>query len=72
MDNTLAIMLVFSTFEMGNLAMWMMENVRYLSEHLFLAELSPCRTQMSRNLSPPKNALKSIKNAYEVWNKSEH
>ena len=33
----------FRTFEMGNLAMWMMENVRYLSGHLFLAELSPCR-----------------------------
>ena len=33
----------FRTFEMGNLAMWMMENVRYLSAHLFLAELSPCR-----------------------------
>ena len=31
------------TFEMGILAMWMMENVRYLSGHLFLAELSPCR-----------------------------
>ena len=33
----------FRTFEMGILAMWMMENVRYLSGHLFLAELSPCR-----------------------------
>ena len=32
----------FRTFEMGILAMWMMENVRYLSGHLFLAELSPC------------------------------
>ena len=28
---------------MGILAMWMMENVRYLSGLLFLAELSPCR-----------------------------
>ena len=38
----------FRTFEMGILAMWMMENVRYLSGHLFLAELSPyrkCRRQ---------------------------
>ena len=33
----------FRTFKMGILAMWMMENVRYLSGHLFLAELSPCR-----------------------------
>ena len=33
----------FRTFEMGILAMWMMENVRYLSGPLFLAELSPCR-----------------------------
>ena len=33
----------FRTFEMGILAMWMMENVRYLSGHLFLAELFPCR-----------------------------
>ena len=33
----------FRTFEMGILTMWMMENVRYLSGHLFLAELSPCR-----------------------------
>ena len=33
----------FRTFEMGILAMWMMENVRYLSGHLFVAELSPCR-----------------------------
>ena len=33
----------FRTFEMGILAMWMKENVRYLSRHLFLAELSPCR-----------------------------
>ena len=32
----------FRTFEMGILAMWTMENVRYLSGHLFLAELSPC------------------------------
>ena len=33
----------FRTFKMRILAMWMMENVRYLSGHLFLAELSPCR-----------------------------
>ena len=33
----------FWTFEMGILAMWMIENVRYLSEHLLLADLSPCR-----------------------------
>ena len=33
----------FRTFEMGILAIWMMENVRYLLEHLFLAESSPCR-----------------------------
>ena len=33
----------FRTFKMGILAMWMMENVRYLSGHLFLVELSPCR-----------------------------
>ena len=33
-----------TTFEMRILAMWMMENVRYLSEQLFLVELSPCRT----------------------------
>ena len=33
----------FRTFEMGILAMWMTENVRYLSGHLFLAEFSPCR-----------------------------
>ena len=33
----------FRTFKMGILAMWMMENLRYLSGHLFLAELSPCR-----------------------------
>ena len=32
----------FRTFEMGILTMWMMENVRYLSEHLFRAELSLC------------------------------
>ena len=30
----------FRTFEIGILAMWMMENVHYLSGHLFLAELS--------------------------------
>jgi len=33
----------FMTFEMGFLAMWMMENRRFSSEHLFLVELSPCR-----------------------------
>ena len=32
-----------STFEMGILAMWMMENVCFLSGHLFLTELSPRR-----------------------------
>ena len=41
------------TFEMGTLAMWMMENVHYLSEQLFLVELSPV-SQMSWNLSPPR------------------
>ena len=33
----------FRTFEIGILAMRMMENVHYLSGHLFLAELSLCR-----------------------------
>ena len=33
----------FRAFEMGILVMWMMENLRFLSGHLFLAELSPCR-----------------------------
>ena len=33
----------FRTFKMGILLMWMMENVRCLSGHLVLAELSPCR-----------------------------
>ena len=33
----------FRTFEMGILAMWMMENVRHLPGHLFLEELSSCR-----------------------------
>ena len=44
------------TFKMRILAMWMMENVRYLSEQLFLAKLSPV-SQMSWNLSPPRAAL---------------
>ena len=33
----------FRSFKMGILAMWMMENARFLSEQLFLVELSPCR-----------------------------
>ena len=33
----------FRSFKIGILAMWMMENARFLSEQLFLVELSPCR-----------------------------
>ena len=33
----------FRSFKMGILAMWMRENARFLSEQLFLVELSPCR-----------------------------
>ena len=33
----------FRSFKMGILAMWMMENARFLSEQLFLVKLSPCR-----------------------------
>ena len=43
----------FRTFEIGILAMWMMENVHYLSGHLLLAELSPCR-KCHGILSPPR------------------
>ena len=33
----------FRSFKIGILAMWMMENAHFLSEQLFLVELSPCR-----------------------------
>ena len=33
----------FRSFKIGILAMWMIENAHFLSEQLFLVELSPCR-----------------------------
>ena len=59
---------VLSTFEMGILAMWMMENVRHLSGHLFLEELSSCRKcyGIYREREPVKRGLPTFSSLFST------